>query len=542
MLSQTLYRNKYPLLLFLAVLLIYLPFLGNDFVFDDVHSVSDQFLSYFGWPHLTPRWLPWATFSWTAAIFTNVLPHAFHLGNCILHGINTILIFFLVRQLLNLIQVESQDHVEEHDSLAFIGALIFACHPVAVYAVGYISQRTILMATLFGLVMQLAFLRAFLYGEIRWLIFSVMSYFIAIFCKEHSIMLPAITLAMATLLWDRRKLDLKLLASGLVASGLIALYLLIKVSGLLAQSYEPMAQHATAQIAVSDNHQALYLRSVLTQAGLFFKYLTLWVFPNPAWMSADIRVPLVSSIASWQGIGGAGLFLLYGIMAIVLLLKRGLSGLLGFALLYPWLHYLVEFSSVRVQEPFVLYRSYLWMTGWGIVISLAFHSLKVPARKILLVTIIILFTLVSWNRLHTLSSNYLLWDDAAKLISENTAGADRIYFNRGQAAAKLHDWDTAIKDLRRVTRLSPELLIARLELGMAYLNVKKYDMAIAEFEKGIAIDPTNAELHLGMGLALIGAGDKTDGQNAINHACALGNPTACFLSIAPKQKIDSSPP
>ena len=47
--------------------------------------------------------------------------------------------------------------------LAFFGALIFALHPAAVYAVAYLNQRSTLMATLFTLVMW----RLFLEGLIR---------------------------------------------------------------------------------------------------------------------------------------------------------------------------------------------------------------------------------------------------------------------------------------------------------------------------------------------------------------------------------------
>ena len=45
-----------------------------------------------------------------------------------------------------------------------------------------------------------------------------------------------------------------------------------------------------------------------------------------------------------------------------LLLRGGIKGLFGLALLYPWLQP-VKFPSIRVQEPFVLYRGYLSMPG-----------------------------------------------------------------------------------------------------------------------------------------------------------------------------------
>jgi len=58
-----------------------------------------------------------------------------------------------------------------------LGALVFACHPLAVYGVGYLIQRSILMATMFTLVMQLAYLRGLLEGDKRYMALAVMAYF-----------------------------------------------------------------------------------------------------------------------------------------------------------------------------------------------------------------------------------------------------------------------------------------------------------------------------------------------------------------------------
>ncbi len=66
---------------------------------------------------------------------------------------------------------------------------------MAVYAVGYLIQRSILLATFFALVMQLAYLRALLTGHKRWLLLAVIAYFLAGFSKEHSVLMPAVLAA-----------------------------------------------------------------------------------------------------------------------------------------------------------------------------------------------------------------------------------------------------------------------------------------------------------------------------------------------------------
>lgn len=528
--------KKYPTLLLIVVAVTYLPYIGNDFVFDDFHSLSDSFLNFFANPRFMPRWFPHATLSWTASIFTSAVPHFFHLGNFALHAINVALLFYLLRQWLWLGSTPSKNNQESFSILAFSGALIFACHPVAVYATGYISQRSILMATLFGLIMQIAYIHAMTSGEKRWLLVTVMAYFVAIFCKEHSIILPATLVISSALFHHRNKLSPRSMTLTLLALIAVALFLILKIKGIIAIAYEPLMNGSFESPQVINISPDIYLLSIATQAGLFFKYVLLWLIPNPAWMSADMRETLVPSIKSWQSVIGAIAFLAYGTGSLWLLCKRGRVGLLGFAMLYPWLHFFVEFSTVRVQEPFVLYRSYLWMTGAVAIVPLILERLKKNRLLPTIVVITAILIAISWNRLGSLSSNYRLWDDAAKLISLDTPGADRIYFNRGQSAAKLHLWDKASEDLKLVTLINPTVSIARYELGMAYLNLGKNTEALNEFDIGIQLSPEDGSLYLGKGLALLRLGKKKEGQDSINQACELNDGTACLLATTKNQK------
>jgi hypothetical protein len=530
------YKHRYPALLIFVVAITYLPYLGNDFIFDDLHSLSDIVLDFFAARWQSPRWLPQATLSWTASIFSNAVPHFFHLGNVTLHGINAILVFYLLRQLLWLSDKPDDNHIALYNFWAWTGALVFACHPVAVYAAGYISQRSILLATLFGLIMQIAYIRAMTSGEKRWLSVAVMAYFAAIFCKEHSVMLHATLMISSVLFHHRNKLSPRSMTLTLLALITVALFLILKIKGIIGVAYEPLMSGSFESPQVINLSPDIYLSSLLTQTGLFFKYVLLWLIPNPAWMSADMRETLVPSIKSWQSVIGAIAFLAYGAVSLWLLCKRGRVGLLGFALLYPWLHFLVEFSTVRVQEPFVLYRSYLWMTGAVAIVPLILERLKKNRLLPTIVVIAAILITISWNRLGSLSSNYRLWDDAAKLISKDTPGADRIYFNRGQSAAKLHLWDKASEDLKLVTSINPRVSIARYELGMAYLNLGKNTEALHEFDIGIQLSPEDGSLHLGKGLALLRLGKKKEGQGSINKACELNDGTACLLSTTKNQK------
>ena len=521
--------------LFAAVCLVYLPFLGSDFFFDDLMFFGEAAKYYAtSWFQFDLRWFPYASLGWTAAIFSDLVPHFFHLGNALLHAGNVLLLFYLLRQLLGAVIEQPERSTTIWG--AWLAALLFAAHPVAVYAVGYVIQRSILMATFFALVMQLSYLRALLTGHKGWLLLAVLAYFLAGFSKEHSVLMPAVLLALHVLLRARSQpaainLDRRALWLCWSAFAVIGLLLVLRARGVLGAPYEPMAAMMFEQQGQVASTPMLHLLSALTQAGLFFKYLLLWLLPNPAWISIDMREHFIAGLYEWQGWAGGLAFVVYGVVAFRLLKRGAVSSLIGFALLYPWLQFMVELSSIRVQEPFVLYRSYLWMPGMMLLVPLIL--LKLPSRKTMLVLgmIAMLLLPLAWNRLWVFSDTYRLWNDAALLLpNERVAGADRIFFNRGQAQAAAKEWDEAAADFERVAALSPQLAPVRYQLGTAYLNLDRFQEALTQFDAGIAIDPKDGRQYMGKGLALMRLKQKSQSHEQFKIACEMGEQTACMLA------------
>lgn len=518
--------------LFAAVCMVYLPFLGSTFVFDDLNFFSGDVPDGYAYTpfHLNLRWLPYASLGWTAAIFSDVVPHFFHLGNMLLHAANVILLFYLLRQLAGVVLSENNESPVAIWG-AWFGALVFAIHPVAVYAVGYVIQRSILMATLFALLLHLAYLRGLLTGQKRWLALAVAAYFLACFSKEHSVLMPAVLAAMTILLRDKNQASRTALWAVWGAFAAIGILVVLRAKGVFGTPYEAMSAALFEQQGIVESAPSLHGLSVLTQAGLFFKYLWLWIVPNPAWMSVDMREPFIPSLAAWQGWLGAAGFVLYGLVAFRLLLRGGVAGLAGFALLYPWLQFMLEFSSIRVQEPFVLYRSYLWMPGMMLLMPLLLA--KYPGKKTLLALGLIALLLVplSANRLWVFADNYRLWNDAALLLpGERTPGADRIFYNRAQAEAALQKWDDAIADFQRVVALSPQLAPAHYALGTAYLNTGRYQEALAEFDAAIELKPDDAYSYYGKGFALKRLHRDELAMQQMKKSCELKYVIACLLA------------
>lgn len=496
-----------------ASALLYVNFLWSPLFFDDIpfFTASDH-TDLKNISHLfTRRWLSYASFAWTINFFgDNVF--WLRLSNLALHAATTIVLFLFLRNLFTHALTRDKQYTSLQLSphwLAFFGALIFSLHPISVYAVGYLIQRSILMATFFSLATWLLFLNGMIREKRIWLYASAITYLLAVFSKEHAIMAPAVAILLLPLIKQKSISGwLKLIWPAVVLYLMIALFAIIKTQSdlIIGQPYEIKALNLITSTHINPN--LAYPISILTQALLFFKYLVLWVIPNPSAMSVDIRQSFPQSLWSLPQLFGLVLFAIYPIIAIYLLLKKGAKGLLGFAMLCPWLLFLPEISTTRIQEPFVLYRSYLWMTG--IFAAIPFICQKLSTKKAvgMLILVSLFMYPISLLKLQTFSHPLLLWDDAARLASKNLTypGTARIFYNRGNQYKNLNMLTEAIDDYNKVIEIADVssyiLGPTYTNRGVALLENNQTQDALESFNKAIAIDSQNSQAQLGKSLAL----------------------------------------
>lgn len=511
--------------LILLVAIVYLPFIRNPLVFDDVPFFSNV-SSFSDTPFAFGlRWFPYSSLGFTW-VFFGENPAMYRVQNLLLHGVNVLLLWLLLRLWINLF-ISDNSREKFVNWGAWLGALVFACHPLAVYGVGYLIQRSIVMATLFTLVMQLAYLRGLIENKCSYLALAVAAYFFAVFSKEHSVMAPAILLPLTWLLRGRIRISPCMLLVTWLGFALVALLVVLSAKGVFGIAYEADAVDLFGQQVLP---QGAYLMSVLTQAGLFFKYCLLMLVPDPAWMSVDMRETFLFSYREWSSWVGLTIFIGYGICAMICLFRGGRIALLGLALLYPWLYFLTEFSTIRIQESFVLYRSYLWLPGFMLIIVLL---ASVFSEKRIIITGLILTLLLvalSWNRLEVFSDNYRLWNDAVQLLhGEDRLGAQRIYYNRAQAYEAAKNWDAAINDYQKSLSIDSSHPQVFLALANAYYVAKRYTEALTILDKVILQDEKNAKTYYIKGFILNSLNDKKAALINMKKSCELGANTACLI-------------
>ncbi len=522
-----------PLLLIGMTALLYGGFLSNPIVFDDLYfflSGEPEKLISQGF-QFHPRW--WAYFT-MGLTFVHIGPELIwqRLGNLVLHVSTAISLYLLVRRLLNDLDTGAKAGLSMNWA-AFLASLLFALHPVAVYAAGYLIQRTIVAATLFSLLSWLAFWLG-LKGARRWLWASLPLYFLAAFSKEHAVMAPAVCAALWVL--HRRSglavsTDFKEVMVILAFQGLIAILVtLLAINGaheILAP--EMMRDMAERGFRIPEGME--HPLSFLTQSGLFFKYLGLWILPNIAWMSVDMREPFALSFTAPRLLALV-LFCLYPVFAVRLLLRGRVVGMVGFALLAPWMLFATELISVRLQEIFVLYRSYLWAPPLFIVIAAGLRRLSMRLAIGLGAILVVFFIAFSFDRLTSFSHPYLLWDEAATLAEKNmnqpgVAGLARIYHNRGLAQYREGLVNRAIEDYDRALARKPDYVYVYNDRGAARLDIKDYRGALTDFDTAIFLKRNYLRPYAGRALALDGLGRTKDAKEAFTVACKLGWKPAC---------------
>jgi tetratricopeptide (TPR) repeat protein len=483
------------LALLAAALALYWGALRHPLVFDDF-SLRDYLLrtyyaeaaSRFGL-----RWVSDASFWWIHQLFGRD-PLWQRLANVVLHAGAAAALYGFFSRLFRAVLDDPRSQW-----LALAGALFFLLHPAAVYGVAYLIERSIILATLFSVLALWCVLEGLLRRSAGWYAAAAAAYFLAVYSKEHAVMVPAVAAALALLVHGASLALARRMAWAFGLFAAVGIVMVLKSRGVLGTAYEPFAAdvftHLESRRGAFDAALA-YPLSVVNQATLFFRYLLTWLLPWPGWMSVDVRTAFPQALVGWPHAAGFLAWLAYPVGAAWLLLQRRRLGLLGFALLYPWLFALTEVVTVRAQEPFVLYRSYLWMSGLPAIVPLVAGGRAARWRIPLAAAVALVLAVAARERLDSFSSPLKLWNDAisknadprAPYVERAYIARGYIHFDAGRPALAGADFDRALE----LNPRSPDAYVAR---GSLRLHLARLAEALADMDRAIALDPGYASAY-----------------------------------------------
>jgi tetratricopeptide (TPR) repeat protein len=496
-------------LLVLGLGLIYLPGLGNDLIFDDEILTDGTVFEGYGSPlAVKARSLSYGSFVWIRTLFGEEwLPQ--RLTNLGLHLATALLLFALTRRALDQVGFDAYPPVrlsQSRDCAAGAATLLFALNPVAVYAVAYLAQRSILMATFFSAAALLAVIRAAETMATRWWAVAVFCYGLAILSKEHALLLPlpALLVFLMAAKPSRRTMLLSLGGSVIVLA-LAAFFvgLAYQGQGLIGKVIDEDSVHYLDQL--SDRWPSVrdlaYPLSIFNQGWLFFKYGVLWLIPNVQWMAIDLRPPFPTALSSLPQAFGIPLFILMATLALVGFLRfADWRRLVALGVLVPMSLFSTEFAIVWIQDPFVLYRSYLWALGLPLLLSPLLVWLG-PKSAIVLGGIgACILVPLSVDRVQSLRDAGSAWADAAAKVDlragPEAVGRWRPLVNHGNHQLQSGAIDLALIEYGKAQSLGDRNWVIDFQLGLALAAKGQLDRAIDALERAETGGGSKTNFHL----------------------------------------------
>lgn len=507
-----------------------LPFLDNPFFFDDLNFFSPERTAGFlaeGFS-FSPRWWVYQTLAATYVYFGGEVEWL-RLGNFLLHFSASVVLMFFIRDILRDVDRLFISSVSVNVA-AFLVAFLFLIHPISVFSQGYLIQRTIICAALFFLLSLWTFWRA-LSGSLLALFGFCFFSVLAMYSKEHAVMLPAAAFSM--LIFRLRSglslcLSWHLILGALCVVCTFSFLVVVYAFGYIGVSYEPQA----SELLRGGDVDHLYLRSILSQAGLFFKYIMLWSGALSSAVSVDIKQVFPPDIFSWYLWLGAFAYVGYMAGALLLLWRGGVLGALGLGLLLPGLIFFTEFSSVRVQEPFVVYRSYLWGPFIFICLAVAVRRVRLQVALLLVFLVGLVFFGVSVQRLKTFSNPLFIWFEAASVYEAGRNGVDvssgyRIYYNLGTQLKLVGASENSLKAFNRALELKPGDGYVLNNRGSLYMQMKMYPLAQRDYEGAVKLLPNKFESWNGLANSLRAQGKRVEAERAWSVSCSLREISPC---------------
>ena len=477
-----------------AVLAIYLPGWNHELLFDDLRLTDGAIFGNYG-SLLTfkQRMLSYGSFIWVD-LLAGPGWWKQRLVNVGLHLATVAALYALVRELLERTrfpeEFESQPHFGMSRQAAVqVGVALFAVNPMAVYAVAYLVQRSIVMATLFSVLACWCFVRGLSGRGVAWYGLALLSYVAAVLSKEHAVMVAAMAVPLYIHVRRPSWKTVATIAGASTALIAVAAVVFFGIYGdLIGKLFDQRSLDFAQQLERLSPGitQRMYPLSILNEAALFFAYGFLWFAPNVMWMSVDMRPAFpLSYMAFPQVLGVVGYVGLWIAALWAVLRRRGALSLAGVALMFPLLLYATEFATVWVQDPFVLYRSYLWAVAVPVLVAIVLTGFQPKTIYVIGCAIGLVFTVLAFERVQSLRDDHTAWGDAAEKIDlkapASAVGRWRPFLNLGAYHLDRGSLGEAQRSFATAEALGSLHGSARFNQGVALQQQKKHAQALTTF-------------------------------------------------------------
>jgi protein O-mannosyl-transferase len=515
------------LILIIAVIVTYFPVLQAGFIWDDDDHVTRNpcIIGPLGftaiWTTMAARYYPLVlTTFWIEHAFWGLEPLPYHLVNVLMHGASALVLWQVLRNL----QVSG----------AWLGAALWALHPVEVESVAWISELKNTQSGLFYLLSILFFVRWLRARRLNIRTSNDWNYTLTVFfaalamaSKSSTAVLPLVLCLCAW--WVEGRWNWRSVAwTGPVflmslAAAVLAMWSVEQQGG----THDPQfVQSWPERLVTAGNVFWFYLGKLAWPHPLIFIYPR-WVIDAGQWLSylpsiLAIMVIFVLWLKRESGFRSCFFALAYFVVALLPIL-----GLIE--------HYFLRYSFVADHLQYLASMGPLALAGAGLAQFSNFILVENYWLKfIVYVGLLLTLGTLSWQHTWVYESNEILWNDTLAQnpncwLGHNNLG--NIHFRKGEV-------DAAIAEYKKTLEIYPNYDVTLSNLGGAFLQTGRKDEAIVEFQKALKINPKYPPTHNNLGVAFMRKGQLDEAITQFQEALRLApDYTAAQNNLAEAQAM-----
>ena len=476
---------------------------------------------------LAGHWIPvtWISFGIDHRLW-GMNPLGYHLTNVLLHAATAVVFYFVALRLLR-VATGAREGVLSLGALT--AALFFAIHPLRVESVAWVTERRDVLSGLWFLLTILTYLRAAGSDGARrrgWLAGSVACFVLAAMSKAIVMTLPVVLIVLDV--YPLRRLSIRwrewmapairsvwiekipYVALG-IATGLIAQHAVNSYGDMIASL--PLEN----RVAVALYGLAFYVWKTL------IPILIAPIYQLPAHLDPRDG-PMLASAAGVLGLTGA-----------LFWLRRGWPA--GLAVWISYVALVAPVSGIVQSGPQLVAARYSYLSCLGLALLVGGAVCRLGRRAAerrlsrqwslaglaAIVGVCAGLAILSWQLTWVWRDSEALWlyavslEPASPLAHGNLGFA---YLNRGRlleaeretrmALRLAPEWELGQQNLAAVLARQERFVEAgeaRAQLGYLFLKHRKYDAAVALFQKEVGVRPGDAAAHNNLGAALLLRGD-----------------------------------
>ena len=440
----------------------------------------------------------------------------YHVVNLIIHIINALLVYFLVRMIFRTPFFQDITPDDASSPLLTPGifslccALIFVSHPIQTQAITYITQRFASLATLFFLLSIGAYVRSRLSGTalVKYALYgiSLISAITAMLVKEISFTLPVMIALFEFLFFEGKygRRVIRLVPFALTMLVIPAALLTAQGSFSIRDIDQSMKTLASAPTIGRMDYLFTEFRVIVTYLRLLFL---------PVNQNLDYDYPVYHSFFT-PPVFFSFVFLLFlfslGIYCFFRSKDKAVSGrhelrVISIGILWFFITLSIESSIIPIQDVIFEHRLYLPSVGFVIALmgTVAIIIRKSGSRRasgaVLAVIALSVVALAgaAYARNSQWKTNVSLWEDVVK----KSPSKGRPHYNLGVAYTTQGRTEDAVKEFRAAIQAKPDYFEAHYNLAKAYSRQGRIANAIQEFLAVIRINPNHVEAHYNLGIA-----------------------------------------